>query len=28
LDADLLPRPILTNLLGTEHFAVARFASN
>jgi hypothetical protein len=28
LDDDLLPRSILTNLLGTEHFAVARFASN
>lgn len=28
LDPDLLPRSILTSLLGTEHFAVARFASN
>jgi len=28
LDADLLPRSILTSLLGTEHFTVARFTSN
>lgn len=28
LDSDLLPRSVLTNLLGTEYFTVARFVSN